>query len=296
MNIRVLLAAIVAHICIPTMSLSSTFFTNESLSDEALQCASSCGAGPATAAAVALTAAAAAGAGAQNATAASSTCLLVTLMDQFGDGWANGTGLRYWAEVDGDSSNVVAAAPRCGCPVLSGCVQPFSRAVEQHFHLSVGGSEHGNGDGSGAGAGVLPAHYWEMHWTVQVVEGGQLREKYYGGYNTSLSFKYSPAASNSSSSSSSSSSGAASFSVTALANAWRPAPNMTCTAAPAEPSSSLLASRVLVGEEGGAAHSYGNETGLYVDDGSGGYFEAIFVITDREVSDSDQWGAFLICG
>ena len=44
-----------------------------------------------------------------------STCLLVTLVDQFGDGWANDTALRYWAEVGGAASKVVRAAPDCEC-------------------------------------------------------------------------------------------------------------------------------------------------------------------------------------
>ena len=38
---------------------------------------------------------------------------------------------------------------------------------------------------------IVPEYYWEIQWTVQVVENGLYMEKYFGGYNTSMIFEYS---------------------------------------------------------------------------------------------------------
>ena len=41
------------------------------------------------------------------------------------------------------------------------------------------------------GAVYVPEFAWEVQWTVQVVEQGVWKDKYYGGYNTSMVFRYS---------------------------------------------------------------------------------------------------------
>ena len=58
---------------------------------------------------------------------------------------------------------------------------------------SGGGKGSGSGSGSGSDASVpvgVPASAWEMRWTVQVVESGVWKDKYYGGFNTSMVFNY----------------------------------------------------------------------------------------------------------
>ena len=221
---------------IAALGMQTPLLPNKTLSNNSFECSTSCGAMPYPLSTQA---------------AGNTTCLLVTLMDQFGDGWSEGVGLRYWVEEGVDSSNIVVVAPGCGCSVLSSCLQPLHEEVEQDFHLVL--DENGS----------WPAYYWDVYWTVQAVEGGELKEKYYGGFNTSMTFKYSP------------SGPTWSFAATSLTNVWLPPTNKTC-------STSDIESRVHTGV--GLPYSYGNETGLYEEDGSGGYFETIYVITDAKVS------------
>ena len=244
LNALTMAAVLAACLCSPA---HSAFFDTHSLSAGDLQCSSSCTAAPAG-----------------PLTNANSTCLLVTLMDQFGDGWANGTDLSYWAEVSGDMSNVVHASPSCSCAVLLGCLEPFGDEADglgdQKFFLSVTSADYDTGTVG------FPAYSWEVYWTVQVVEGGTLKEKFYGGFNSSLSLTFSPSSS--------------SYSSAHLTNMWKPPVNMSCPATMDD----MFEGRIFDGV--GAGHSYGNETGLYgVRDGDiGGYFESIFVITDIDVS------------
>ena len=183
-----------------------------------------------------------------------SNCLLVTLVDQFGDDWG-GAGFRYWAEVAGDSSEEVWAAPSCDCPVLMGCLEPFSEAVagsgDQVYHLGV----------VPTGLTREVARYWEMYWTVQVVKDGELLQKYHGGFNTSVSFSYSPTSST--------------YTLMDGSNVWLPPVNMSCL-------ENAWESRVSIGDDDDSPpHSYGNETGLYGLSNTGGYFETTFIITDQ---------------
>jgi hypothetical protein len=138
-----------------------------------------------------------------------------------------------------------------------GCLPPFEADQAQTFHLGVqsqGGEES--------------AFHWEVYWTVQVVERGVLKEKFHGGLNTSLSFHYSPGAAGAGGGG-----GNYSFSAAELTGLWRPPSQMSC-------SEDDWRSRLHDGS--GAPYSYGNETGLYASDGSGGYFETVYVITDLE--------------
>ena len=111
------------------------------------------------------------------------TCLFVSIMDSFGDGWANNASLFYWAQIRDEESNVVSTSLDCSCSVMSGCLPPSVARIDQLFHFTVMALD---GDGNA----VVPEYAWEMQWTVQVVEDGIWKEKYYGGHNTSFVFEY----------------------------------------------------------------------------------------------------------
>jgi hypothetical protein len=108
---------------------------------------------------------------------------------------------------------------------------------------------------------------------VQIVEQGVWGDKYYGGYNTSMSFEYSPSAQ--------------SFEAVMLGNVWKPETDMSCDLSSVTDSASFLASRLY--EEGsgsGRPYSWANETSSYVEGGGGGYHESVWVVTDSVVSGS----------
>ena len=111
------------------------------------------------------------------------TCLYVTLWDSFGDGWQNGTMLHYWAEIQDSDTNVVSKSVDCECPMMAGCIHPSELNIDQLFHMTVVATD-------AEGAAYVPEDAWEVQWTVQVVEGGVWKEKYYGGYNSSFVFAY----------------------------------------------------------------------------------------------------------
>ena len=102
------------------------------------------------------------------------TCLFVTLTDQFGDGWGNGTELFYWMQIRDDDSNVVSESLDCNCTRMRGCLYPSELNIDQRYHLTVESFDS-------AGVAVVPDYYWEIQWTVQVVENGEYKEKYFGG-------------------------------------------------------------------------------------------------------------------
>ncbi|CAE7788268.1 unnamed protein product, partial [Symbiodinium microadriaticum] len=109
------------------------------------------------------------------------TCIYVTLVDQFGDGWTGNVSFAYWSEIHGDDTNVITASLDCACPKVVGCIHPFDLNIDQLFHMMVV-----TADAAGN------AYYaWEIHWTAQIVEDGVWKEKYYGGLETTMSFGYS---------------------------------------------------------------------------------------------------------
>jgi hypothetical protein len=112
------------------------------------------------------------------------TCLYVTLMDNYGDGWLDTTKFYYWVQIREDDSNVVSMSLDCGCVQMSGCIRPSELNIDQQYHMTLVASD-------AEGNVHVPEYAWEMHWTVQVVEGDVWKEKYYGGYNTSMVFHYS---------------------------------------------------------------------------------------------------------
>jgi len=111
------------------------------------------------------------------------TCLYVTLSDSFGDGWQNGSMFYYWAEIQDRETNVVNSTLDCDCTIMAGCFEPSELNIDQLFHMTVVATD-------AEGVVYVPEYAWEVQWTVQVVEGGVWKEKYYGGYNSSFVFAY----------------------------------------------------------------------------------------------------------
>ena len=157
---------------------------------------------------------------------------------------------------------MVSMSLDCWCAHMSGCIRPSDEVnVIQLLHMTAVSVNESSGEVR------LPAYFWDVYWTVQIVEQGVWGDKYYGGYNTSLSFEYSPSAQ--------------SFEAVMLGNVWKPETDMSCDL------SSFLASRLF--EEGsgsGRPYSWANETSSYVEGGGGGYYESVWVVTDSVVSGS----------
>lgn len=123
------------------------------------------------------------------------TCLYVTIEDQFGDGWEDNTKLFYWAQVGAEDSNIVSVGLDCSlegasCGSLkSGCISPLDLTDmeeggdEHFFHFTLVSVNEAN-------QLSLPEYHWEIQWSIQVVKGDDWREKYYGGFNSSMVFNY----------------------------------------------------------------------------------------------------------
>ena len=111
--------------------------------------------------------------------------LVVSLYDTFGDGWENGTSFYYWIESHGRLSNINVVSLSCSDPQRVAYFVPLQHVMpDQLFHMNLNST-----------ADIYPGYATEMHWTVQVVNASSsgadtYREKYYGGFNSSMVFKY----------------------------------------------------------------------------------------------------------
>ena len=184
------------------------------------------------------------------------TCLYVTLIDQFGDGWGNDINYTYWMEIEGDATSAVSTSLSCSCSWMSGCVHPSALDVDQMIHMNVKDSSDDSIH--------WPAYFWEVHWTVQVIENGVWKEKYYGGYNTSLTFEFSASLNK--------------FEAVSFMNVWKPEQDMSCDVELVVDSSSFLESRWYVDNGSSRPYSLANET-----TSGGGYHESVWVVTDAQV-------------
>ena len=95
----------------------------------------------------------------------------------------NGSTFYYWAQIQEEDTNVVNETLDCGCPMVAGCMHPSELNVDQLYHMTVVATDSD-------GVAYVPEYAWEVYWTVQVVEDGVWKEKYYGGYNSSFVFNY----------------------------------------------------------------------------------------------------------
>jgi hypothetical protein len=118
------------------------------------------------------------------------TCLLITLSDQYGDGWTSGDGVseNAWfsysfSSSNGDSSAVTYHSLNCSCPRMIGCLSPSSfafAAEDQTIDLAI----YSNEDSP-------VAFSWEIMYLVQVIQNGRLLDSHHGGYRTHMEFSYS---------------------------------------------------------------------------------------------------------
>jgi hypothetical protein len=117
------------------------------------------------------------------------TCLLITLSDQYGDGWTSGDGFseNAWfgysfSSSNGDSS-VTYHSLNCSCPRMIGCLSPSSfafAAEDQTISLAIYVNEDS------------PVSFsWEIMYLVQVIQNGRLLDSHHGGYRTHMEFSYS---------------------------------------------------------------------------------------------------------
>jgi hypothetical protein len=117
------------------------------------------------------------------------TCLLITLSDQYGDGWTSGDGSseNAWfgysfSSSNGDSSPVTYHSLNCSCPRMIGCLSPSSfafAAEDQTIDLAI----YFNEDNP-------VAFSWEIMYLVQVIQNGRLLDSHHGGYRTHMEFSY----------------------------------------------------------------------------------------------------------
>jgi hypothetical protein len=117
------------------------------------------------------------------------TCLLITLSDQYGDGWTSGDGSseNAWfgysfSSSNGDSSAVTYHSLNCSCPRMIGCLRPSSfafAAEDQTIDLAI----YSNEDSP-------VAFSWEIMYLVQVIQNGRLLDSHHGGYRTHMEFRY----------------------------------------------------------------------------------------------------------
>ena len=179
------------------------------------------------------------------------TCLYVTLLDQFGDGWGDGVDFVYWLEFPNDKSDNVSSSLSCDCPLRAGCIHPSDKHESQVIHLGLQSPND---------VDEVP-FFWEMYWTVQVVENGVFQETYYGGIDASMSFSYSLSTQ--------------SFQSLELNDVWQPGLDMNCSAA------SFLGARLYDSSRPMRPFSYANETNASI--AGAGYLESTWVIADMEV-------------
>jgi DNA-binding beta-propeller fold protein YncE len=121
------------------------------------------------------------------------TCLLVTLSDQFGDGWTSGDGRTENAQfeynlkvasIDGKYEYI--SPPRtyqlnCTCGMLMGCIHPPSGfGKNQIFTFSV----------NSLPTNEIPEFHWEIMWQVQIIQEGVSFGDYHGGFDTELVLNY----------------------------------------------------------------------------------------------------------
>jgi hypothetical protein len=118
------------------------------------------------------------------------TCLLITLSDQYGDGWTSGNGFSenawfgyYFSSFNGDSSAITYHSLNCSCPRMIGCLGPSSfafAAEDQTIDLAIYSNE-----------GSPVAFSWEIMYLVQVIQNGRLLDSHHGGSRTHMQFSYS---------------------------------------------------------------------------------------------------------
>ena len=180
------------------------------------------------------------------------TCLYVTLLDQFGDGWAQDVKFVYWIELPSYITNNISSSLTCNCPQRSGCIHPSGLYESEVIHL---GLHSADGDKD------IP-YFWEMYWTVQIVESGVLKDTYYGGIESSMTFTFSQSEQI--------------FQSQELNDVWQPGLDMNCSA------KSFWDARMYDDAGPMRPYSHANETNASI--AGAGYLESTWVIANKAVS------------
>ena len=116
------------------------------------------------------------------------TCIYITAIDQFGDGWGADSTLNYWAE---EISSTGAVAERSytlklsvrNSSVVYGCLSSFTE-FDHMTHLKLVTVDAITGEE------YVPPFFWEILWRVQLIYEHKVIGEYYGGYDTTFVFRY----------------------------------------------------------------------------------------------------------
>ena len=116
------------------------------------------------------------------------TCIYITILDQFGDGWGEDSSLYYWVE-ESSSIGAVKGKPHflklttCNTSHMYGCLPTLSD-IDHLTHLELVTVD------SNTGVGYVPAFFWEILWRVELIFQHRIVGEYYGGYNSAFVFRY----------------------------------------------------------------------------------------------------------
>ena len=112
------------------------------------------------------------------------TCLLITALDQFGDGWGYHSNLYYWLEVGQvTGESYLLNVTNCNTTLLQGCL-PSNYNVDHLAYIKFLTYD------SATGLETIPQYYWEILWRVQIFYQMKEVTEYYGGYSTSIVFSF----------------------------------------------------------------------------------------------------------
>lgn len=112
------------------------------------------------------------------------TCLLITTLDQFGDGWGIQSNLNYWMEVGHVNGRTFKMnLTSCNTTIIQGCL-PGNFDVDHLAYLTFSTID------SRTGLEIVPQYFWEILWRVQIYHQFQEVTEYYGGYSTSMVFRF----------------------------------------------------------------------------------------------------------
>lgn len=112
------------------------------------------------------------------------TCLLITTLDQFGDGWGIQSNLNYWMEVGQVNGQTYKMnLTNCNTTIIQGCL-PGNFNVDHLAYLTFSTVD------SQTGLEIIPQYFWEILWRVQIYYQHKEITEYYGGYSTSMVFRF----------------------------------------------------------------------------------------------------------
>jgi hypothetical protein len=116
------------------------------------------------------------------------TCVYITFLDQFGDGWGANSSLYYWAEEVTSTGKVVEKTyilnlTTCNSTMVYGCLPSFLD-VDHMTHLKLVTIDEKTG------VEFVPPYFWEILWRVQLIYQHNVVGEYYGGFDTTFVFRY----------------------------------------------------------------------------------------------------------